>query len=208
MNRNRHPSPPEECLENAYPSSQKGGTLIVEEVTDLLTHEQRLDDPGGYRPKVCARCAGPVLHVHDYRARMLCNEAAVSTSVVRYRCVLCQAIWRMLPGFLARRLWHRWAVVEQYVEGGPSPTSLAQEPSKQTVRRWRSRLQASAKRLVGLLATSGDAVLEGVAKALGLTASRQKLVWTHAAASGAAAGQQLAQVASLVHRLSPGLRLM
>jgi hypothetical protein len=53
------PAPqPEACLDRTYPSSQKGGTLIVEEVRDLEAHEGRLEDPDGYRPARCPRCGG------------------------------------------------------------------------------------------------------------------------------------------------------
>ncbi len=48
-------SPPQapKYLERLYPSTQKGVTLIAEDVTDLETHRQRLSDPDGYRPRCC-----------------------------------------------------------------------------------------------------------------------------------------------------------
>ena len=59
-----HPQAPR-YLERRYGSSQKGGTLIAEDVRDLETHERRLCDPDGYRPRRCPRCGHDVLHVHD-----------------------------------------------------------------------------------------------------------------------------------------------
>jgi hypothetical protein len=49
--------PPEEedCLFRLRSSTQKGGTLICEEVTDLAEHEKRIYSRDGYRPKPC-RC--------------------------------------------------------------------------------------------------------------------------------------------------------
>jgi hypothetical protein len=47
------PPPAESCLDKPYMSSQKGGTLIAEDVVDLQSHQARLCDPDGYRPKGC-----------------------------------------------------------------------------------------------------------------------------------------------------------
>ena len=50
MSQNRLPPPESQaCLFQLRPSTQKGGTLIAEEVTDWATHERRLSDPDGYR---------------------------------------------------------------------------------------------------------------------------------------------------------------
>ena len=210
MNRNRLPSPAEECLERAYPSSQKGGTLIVEGIADLATHEEMLEDPDRYRPPKCLACHHDRLHVHDYPSRVLWNEAEKTVGLIRYRCAFqeCGATWRIVPEFLARQLWHRWAVVEEYVQEIRCARLLARAPSKQTVRRWRRRFRASARLLVGLLARSGEAVLAGLARAVGRKASRQELVWAHAAATGTEPGLRLANVAALAHRLLSGIRLM
>ena len=51
-------SAPEGCLDRGYASSQKGGTLIAEDVHDLATHELRLDTPDTYRPSGWSK-AGP-----------------------------------------------------------------------------------------------------------------------------------------------------
>jgi hypothetical protein len=173
-------------------------------------HEEMLKDADNYRPPECPACHHDRLHVHDHPSRVLWNEAEKMVELIRYQCAReeCGATWRILPGFLARRLWHRWAVVEEHVEEDSSARPLARAPSKQTVRRWRKRLQASARLPVRLLASSRDAVLKGVARALGPKTSRQDLAWAHAAATGAVAGLRLANVAALVHRLLPGIRLM
>ncbi len=39
------------CLDRAYTSSQKGGTLIAEDVQDLEAHERRLQTPDAFRTR-------------------------------------------------------------------------------------------------------------------------------------------------------------
>ena len=58
----------------------------------------------------------------------------------------------------------------------------------------------AGRRLTQVLAASGLPALEGVAKRLGLTATRLDVVL--------ALGLTLCAAAALVHRLTPGLRLM
>jgi hypothetical protein len=192
-----------------------GGTLIAEGVADVRTHEKMLEDPDNYRPPECPACHHDRLHVHDHPSRVLWNEAERVVEILRFQCGSeeCGATWRIVPGFLARRLWHRWAVVEQAAMD-PSPgeercaTSLIRAPSERTVRRWRERLESCARRLVQLLATSGSQALEAIASALGLEATRYDLVRTHAKEVGSRPGCRLCEVAALVHRLEPGIRLM
>jgi hypothetical protein len=70
MSQRRLPPPdPAPCLARPYPSSQKGGTLIDERVTDRAEHRRRIRDPDGYRPAECPRCHHRGLHVHDHLAR-------------------------------------------------------------------------------------------------------------------------------------------
>ena len=197
------PSPPQPAkyLEQPYASTQKGGTLIAEDVTDLETHERRLCDPDGYRPSRCPRCGHPVLHVHDYRPRVLrADPGRVVVKVVRHRCVGadCGARWLTLPLLLARHLWRRWEVVEATTRGR-RPVDWPPVPER-TRRRWWARLRLAGRRLTQVLAASGSATLEGVAQRLGLTATRLDVVL--------ALGLTLSSVAALVHRLAPGLRLM
>jgi hypothetical protein len=195
------PPPPPKYLERPSPSSQKGGTLIAADVTDLATHVQRLCDPDGYRPTPCPRCGHGVLHVHDYRGRVLrADPAAVVITVVRYRCagVACGARWLLLPLLLARHLWRRWTVVATALFHR-RPPNWPPVP-RRTVRRWRARLRMAGRLLAQLLATSGAPHLAAVAARVGLTPSRGQLV--------TALAQPLEAVAALLHRLAPGVRLM
>jgi len=195
----------EACLSRPYPSSQKGGTLIVEDVVDLAEHERRLEHPDMYRPAACARCDAAV-HIHDVRPRHLLADPAVSTEVIRFRCAdreRCGAAWLILPGFLARHLWRSWPVVERAIES-PRSSSV---PAR-TRRRWRARLDSAARMLVALLTTAGDELWTALATAVGLDASRRELVSHYAALTCPAPGARLAELAALLHRLQPGIRLM
>jgi hypothetical protein len=216
-----HRSPPPDltaCLVRMRSSTQKGGTLIAEDVADLETHRRRVCDPGGYRPTGCPTCGHCVLHAHGYRPRLLVADAsgtaatfgapdAVTTPIAVYLCVGCGATWRILPMFVARHLWRSWPTVETCTVAGPPARSQPRVPDR-TVRRWRQRLASSARRLVQLLATSGSALLEAVAKAVGLDATRAELAAAYVHEVVAAARMPLGDLASLVHRLEPGARLM
>jgi len=198
-------SAPEACLNRAYMSSQKGGTLIAEEVRDLETHERRLEEPDGYRPARCPRC-GSRMHLHDLRPRLLLGDPAVCTQVIRFRCADrrgCGAAWQILPAFLARHLWRSWATVEAAVE--PAERS---EVAARTRRRWRARLASRARQLVVLLATTADQIWSALVAAVGLDASRLDLVRGYGVHMRPRRGLCLAELAGLVHRLSPGVRLM
>lgn len=175
--------------------------MIAEDVIDLETHDRRLSDPDGYRPARCPRCGHGVLHVHDYRSRVLrADPNRAETKVVRHRCVGpgCDARWLILPLLLARHLWRRWAVVEATTVG-QRPTHWPAVP-KRTRRRWRARLGMSARVLTQVLAASGSPALEGVAKSVELAATRLDVVL--------ALGLTLTSAAALLHRLVRGLRLM
>lgn len=203
MSQARLPSPAPMCLENAYSSSQKGGTLIAEEVVDISEHERLVCNPDAYRPKYCPRCGSSKMHLHDYRYRRLRAERGGSWEIriVRYLCVHgdCRATWQVLPGFVARCLWRSWGVVEAWAIKAQR-SALWSEVPKRTVRRWKQRLDNSARLLVQALAASGSAQLEQIAGRLGLDATRLKLVEAMGAGPGA--------VAALIHRLVAGVRLM
>jgi hypothetical protein len=134
--------------------------------------------------------------------------------VVQYICTSadCGATWRILPRFLARHLWRAWPTVERVVELGERPIEAASAPAvpipARTQRRWRARLAATARVLVVLLAVSGGAVLEDLAKRIGVDATRRELVVAYADLAGLAAGERLPALAALVHRLERGIRLM
>lgn len=206
-----HRSPPpaaEACLERPRPSSQKGGTLIAENVTDLETHRRRLCDPDGYRPAECARCRSGRLHMHDRRSRTLVGDPETSTvTVAIFRCAGCGATWRILPRFVARHLWRSWRVVEGVTVGKSSPSSRLQV-SERTERRWWQRLRSSARSLAQWLASSGKPLLEGIVHAAGIDAAREGLITVYATVIRPAPGHVMASLAALIHRLGPGIRLM
>ena len=121
-------------------------------------------------------------------------------TVVIFLCAKCFATWRVLPAFLARCLWRTWEVVEAAISDG-----RPQVPER-TVQRWQTRLAQTALAATQALATSGAPMLRAVAQRVGLGASRGALVKAYAEATGSPS--LLAPLAALLHRLSPGLRLM
>ena len=199
------PPEPEACLTRPYPSSQKGGTLIAEDVFDLETHSRRLDSLDLYRPRACPRC-GARVHIHDSRVRGLVGDPAVSTEVPRFRCADredCGATWQILPAFIARRLWRSWRVVEEAVES-PQRSPVPER----TRRRWQTRLAAAGRLLVATLTTAARQVWDALATAAGLGCTRLELVREYRVALLPASGECLAELAGLIHRLAPGVRLM
>lgn len=199
----------EACLCRAYSSTQKGGTLIAEDVHDLEAHEQRLAQPDSYRPASCPRC-GSKMHIHDLRPRGLHGEAAVATEVLRFRCAdraRCGAGWQVLPAFLARCLWGSWARVAGAL-AAVDPTPVP----RRTQRRWRARLAGSARMLVGVL-SSDAAAWVALASAVGLDARRIDVLRAYSAAPARLSEAFIpqgcfAELAAAVHRLCAGVRLM
>ena len=211
MSQDRLPPPKlEACLVRLRPSTQKGGTIIAEDVADLLTHEQRLRDPEGYRPAFCPTCLGKTLHVHDYRERVLYAQPGRPViEIVRHECVSCEAIWQILPIFLARYLWRSWAVVERVVmaEAGSAEAKDSRWPPvpARTQRRWRARWLRPARFLAQVLAASGEALWARLGSGLATCAD---LVSALAATMSTAAGHLLEAAAALIYRLQPKVRLM
>jgi hypothetical protein len=212
MSQDRLPPPEEEvCLVRLRPSTQKGGTIIAEDVTDLVTHERRLCDPDGYRPKFCPKCRETTLHVHDYRPRNLRAEPGQpATWVVRHKCVGCEAIWQVLPVFIARNLWRTWRVVEHTLMGAtplPAEAEARRWPTvpARTRRRWFARWLRPARYLARVLCSCGGATWVGV---LAAGARCADLVAAYAGTGLAPAGHLLAAVAALVYRLEPKVRFM
>jgi len=202
------PPAADRCLVFSYASrGQKGGTLIEESVLDLASHEARMMDPAWYRPPEC-RCGCPTLHLHQLRERrprgMLTSDGGFAVvRVVIFLCSSCSATWRVLPGFLARCLWRTWAAVEKALLGEEQPGE-AVAPAR-TQQRWRARLAQAARAPAQTLAASGAALLRGVAQAVGLDSDRAALAKAYAATF---VGATLAALAALLHRLSPGIRLI
>lgn len=215
MSQDRLPPPEQEaCLVRLRPSSQKGGTIVAEGVMDLATHEKLLGDPEGYRPKFCPRCGATTLHVHDYRERILRAEPGRAVAgIVRHDCAGCEAIWQTLPAFMARHLWRTWRVVEQTLIGGvPAPAETAERRwppvPVRTQRRWSVRWLRVVQLLVQVLASCGEAAWAALASGLGSDTRCARLVRAYAEAKTAKPGQVLAEVAALVYRLQPKVRLM
>ena len=204
----------EACLVRLRASSQKGGTIIAEEVSDLATHDRRLCDPDGYRPAFCPTCGETRLHVHDYRERVLRAEPGEPVArVVRHACVGCDAIWQILPAFIARHLWRSWRVVEHVLTGArpaaATPETRRWPPvSARTRRRWHARWCRPAQVLVQVLATCGEAAWSVLVGELAAAATCADLVSTYADARVTPAGQRLAAIAALVYRLQPKVRLV
>lgn len=215
MSQDRLPPPEQEaCLVRLRPSSQKGGTIVAEEVADLATHERRLCDPDGYRPRFCPRCGDRTLHVHDYRERILRAEPGrpVAT-IVRHECLGCEAIWQVLPAFIARHLWRTWRVVEHTLKGatpGPEEADGGRWPPvpERTRRRWRARWRRPARFVAQVLSSCGDAVWAALATGLARAATCADLVAAYACATMTGVGDLLAGVAALIYRLQPKVRLM
>lgn len=210
MSQNRLPPPPAPpCLDSGYSSSQKGGTLIARDVTDLPAHLERLRDPDGYRPSACGNCGHDTLHVHDYRERLLAAEPgpAPVITVIRYLCPDCGATWRILPVFVARHLWRSWRVVQAHTLDSTPAASWPKVPGR-TRRRWAARLRMAAARLAQVLSASGQALLKALVERLGPQATREQLVRQYASMMGVAADRQLAELAARVHGLAAGVRVM
>ena len=212
MSQNQLPPPDVEvCLVRLRPSSQKGGTIIAEDVIDRATHERRICDPDGYRPSFCPNCGAKTLHLHDYRWRSLLAEPGDPVArIVRHECVECTAIWQILPSFIARHLWRSWKVVEHALTGsGPAPETRCWPPIPgRTLRRWRARWLRSAQFLVQVLAVCGEAAWSAFAGELAPEATCADLITAYAEARPTPAGQLHAAVAALVYRLQPKVRLM
>ena len=215
MSRNQLPPPEiEVCLVRLRPSSQKGGTIIAEDVTDRVAHERRICDPDGYRPPFCPNCGARTLHLHDYRWRKLLAEpGSPRERIVRHECVRCTAIWQILPSFIARHLWRSWRVVEHVLTGSrpaPGPSEPRRWPAvpERTRRRWRARWRRPAQFLAQVLAVCGEAAWSAIAGELAPEATCADLVGAYAATRPTPPGQLLGAVAALVYRLQPKVRLM
>lgn len=197
MSSNELPPPAPICLEKPYPSSQKGGTLIAEAVSDLAMHRRLLSEPDGYRPQSCPHCGCLRLHAHDFRERQLRGDPQEHRITVRrYKCAGCGGCWQILPHLVARWLWRSWTVVESALGFAVSLVGVPE----QTMQRWRRRLASQARSVVQALAASARPALERTAATLGLGVTRRALIER--------CRQSLAGLAALVHRLMPGLRLM
>ena len=193
--------------------------MIAESVVDLETHERLLGN-GGYRPPGCRRCGRP-MHIHEYRERLLLGDPRGSTGIAIFQCAdreRCGAVTRVLPAFLARHLWRAWPTVEGAIAetrdtGDEAEAAARAGPvPERTIRRWRTRLAASAAALVVVLGTAASTVpeLHRVVQQVGLAGTRAELVeaLVTRAEPRPKPGLRLATTAAVIHRLVPGVRLM
>jgi hypothetical protein len=206
------PPPAEVSLERSRRSRYKGGTLIAEEVCELSEHLRRVSDADRYRPAECARCGHGTLHVHDHAERRPVGDPLLPPAVIVlvFRCAssTCGATWRILPRFLARHLWHGWGVIERVVKPQePAEPAMAPPVSARTEQRWRRRLSSCGRQLAVLLAMAGG-VLAELAAEVGLSCTRWALVEGFVKLVGPRSGLQLSALATVVHRLERGIRLM
>jgi hypothetical protein len=189
-------------LEDGYPSSVKGGTVIAADVHDREEHERRLIDPETYRPPPCRLCSRR-LHGHGTRPRMPCGETPIDLR--RYRCPSCGGVVQVLPGFLARNLWRTWATVEAICVARPV-RRLLMAVALRTQRRWRARLLRPALLLLLVLGALRLPALTEMVAQIGLDATRSALLTAFLPRAGALGA--CASLAILLNRSRPGLRVM
>lgn len=200
-------------LNRAYAAkpSQRGGTLIAEDVWDLEQHRSRVTHPDGYRPDACPAC-GAFLEGHGCRARTLRDQPqSAAEDIRRYRCPACHALWQVLPAFLARHVQRTWGAVQSRLVGARALKATGAEwrvpPKPGTLKRWLRRVAASAIVLTQALAQCGAPVLAVIAS-LGAACSRAQLIEGLADRGLLDSPTKMAQLASWIHRLVPGVRLM
>jgi hypothetical protein len=197
--RPRPPAPP--CLDCERASTSKGGTLIADDVTTLEEHQRRVADPDAYRPDGCPTC-GARMHAHDLRERKPIGDPELPPSIAirRFACSVkeCRAVWRVLPGFLARCLWRAWPTVTASLL--TDRTRHVVVPSR-TRRRWAERLRSCGRKLARVIGVASERLGEIVAR-LDPMPSRGEVV---DALGGLG---QLAAVTALVHRVGAGVRVM
>jgi hypothetical protein len=101
----------------------------------------------------------------------------------------------VLPGFVARFLWHTWSTIV-----APAKSSRKPVPPR-TRRRWASRLDSCGRSLARLLTTAAE-TLASIGEHLHPEPSRRDVVDAYGGMT------QIAALAALVHRCSGGLRVM
>ncbi|MFH0810262.1 MAG: DUF6431 domain-containing protein [Pseudomonadota bacterium] len=186
--------------------------MIAEGVLEREEHRRRLCDPDGYRPACCPTCRCPKLHAHDFRERRERGDPERAAEIVRrYLCAGCDAVWMVLPAFLARHLHRSWEIVQSamaqdgILEASGSEGRVRIPAS--TRRRWLARLFSSAQVLLHLLADVG-AQVSGVIQQLPGECRRLDLVQALVRNGWLQARYQLAELAGWVQRIVPGVRFM
>jgi hypothetical protein len=140
------------------------------------------------------------MHVHDYRSRKPRGDEDWPPVIetVRFQCPRCDAVWLVLPVFLARHLWRVWTTVGVIL--GSGERRRVHVPAH-TRRRWLARAHTSGHKLTSVLAVSGEA-LARAATSIGPDPSRGDIVEALGGPS------RLAEVADLIDRLAPAVRVM
>jgi hypothetical protein len=196
--RPRPPAP--ECLDRGRRSNQRGGTLLAERMRTLEQHQRALADAEQLRPYPCPTCGTGRMHVHEYRTRKPKGDESLppEITVLRFRCAACDAVWLVLPVFLARHLWRVWTTVGVILGGEPRRGVTV---PRATRLRWKERMATVGRKLTSVLVTAGER-LATVAVQLGLDPSRNEVV---VALGGVG---HLAAIAALIDRLAPAVRVM
>jgi len=204
-----HPPTPDACLVHSRRKRYRGGTVIAVDVHDVAEHQRRLCRAGGYRPPACPRCGADRLHVHDHLQRVLPGSSRVPCiDIVRYICAdaNCAATWRVIPAFVARHLWRHWETVARVIAGDPPRAGDPPVPSR-TRRRWKARLRSAARQVVSVLVEHDAERLAAFIPVPDFDWTRQHLVQFLLA--GRVLGRHgLADIASAMHVVEPGVRLM
>lgn len=206
------PPQPPIVLTRSYKSRGiKGGTVIAEDILDPEVHAQALLDADTYRTAIgrCRCCGTERWHAHCFRERLprpAVGAAAErrSTAIRLYRCATqgCGAVVTVLPAFIARQLWRTWETVQSVAQG-------AARVPKTTWLRWSERLSSSAVPIVQLLFALASGLLSRrQRKALAPVETRASLIHAAAECGLVDATRPFARLASWIHRLEPGIRLM
>ena len=197
-----HQLPPTPYLDHPRPrkSGDKfvGGTLIAAGIVTPEQHAAELAKPNHERPKQCAACMCPRVHIHERRTRLLDGLGSATVDILIFRCASkdCRVIWRVLPAFLARYLWRAWARIVEALD----PARERSSTPNRTRRRWLRRLRERATMLVVTLAQLGPARPPGVV-ILGISATRREVIRAFGL-------EKLAELAALVDHHTPGVRVM
>ncbi len=206
------PPQPPIVLTRSYKSrGVKGGTVIAEDILDPEVHAQALLDADTYRAAIgrCRCCGTCRWHAHCFRERLPrpavdADQKPTSIAIRLYRCATagCGAVVTVLPAFIARQLWRTWETVQSVAQG-------ATRVPKTTWRRWSDRLGSSAVPIVQLLFALASSLLSGCQrKALAPVETRASLIHAAAESGLVDATRPFAPLASWIHRLAPGIRLV
>jgi hypothetical protein len=144
------------------------------------------------------------LHGHGLRLRALAGDELGVIEIRRYRCAGCRAVWQVLPGFVARWLWRRWEVVDGALKRKRRHGRAA--VPERTQRRWRSTLRRSARLVRHVLSATQRPDIDAVVRRVPLTGTRGDVLAAYR--EHAKDGNALPELAALLHRLAPGLRMM